>query len=177
MKSGTSCAKANICLSPLSPPTFPYLPRKSEYEFGSFQGRYGLCCQGLEHTRGSAASQPCPSLRYTPGILVLCFLILVILALLTWITGLAVDLFCHCVIVWPSWGCCPKMSPLIGPSLSYLLRYCWAAALLEWTSVLPASLSPLAPAYVLSHGAVQSCCSLLLVVFLFIRVSLFIIII
>lgn len=70
------------------------------------------------------------------------------------------DLFCHCRIAWPSQNCCPNLSPLVGPALSPLLRYCQTAPLLERTSVLPATLSALALAYILPRGATELCCSL-----------------
>lgn len=89
MKSGTSCAKANICPSLPLPPTFSYLTRKSEYGFGSLQGKYGLCCQGLEHTRGSAAPSLAP-LCITPWVF------LYFVALSCW------SLPCWCgLLAWP----------------------------------------------------------------------------
>lgn len=87
----------------------------------------------LNTPRGSVALSLAPSLCYAMGILVLCFLILLILALPMWLTGLALDLLCHCRIAWPSQGCCPNLSPLIGPALSSLLRYCRTAPLLVRT--------------------------------------------
>lgn len=69
-------------------------------------------------------------------------------------------LLCHCGFARPSRACCPNLSPLIGPGLSSLLRSCRSGPLLMRTLVLPASLSPLALAYVSLHEAAQPCCSL-----------------
>lgn len=88
-------------------------------------------------------------------------------------------LLCHCGFARPSRACCPNLSPLIGPGLSSLLRSCRSGPLLMRTLVLPASLSPLALAYVSLHEAAQPCCSLASVCcfFVFVEVYLFIIII
>lgn len=125
----------------------------------------------LNTPRGSAALSLAPSLRYTTGILALCFLILQILALLTRLTGLALDLLCQCRIAWPSQSCCPNLSALIGPALSSLLGYCQTAPFL------PRCHHCFLLTFYLMEPPNLAVLLLLLVVFLFLGVSLFIIII